>query len=575
LLTCKDGTAFFVLILTASFCAIQLFIHRSLPVAHDMVFHLFQSDQFAKNIADGVILPRWVLDSNNGYGSPNFIFYAPLSYYLAALLNLIAPSPVASLILAIWCSFFLSGISMFFALKKISGRKGSLLSAMIYQLLPFHLLNLYDRGAYAELCAYAWFPLIILFMYEIISGENAPFAPIGLGLSYGGLILTHLVSAFIFSFVIGFYLIISYIYCRHRNDLLKALISLFLGLGLSSLYLIPVISERKLVQIDYIFNYVFSDFHNNFLFLPENFNARMSPFHVSLHSAALLEVFLFATLAMLIAKKNSSLLQKSHNVALIFLFILAFSLTMPLSAPLWDHLPFLSTLQFPWRWISVMEVSLCFLIGAAFSAGDKGHLMPAGLQRRSTVYCIIAIFLVSSFLIIKSTGTYTQEFLGKILTPEQVSRYSNLPREYTPVWAADVEKSVVELNPPRVSILSGKAEPRVVQWHSEKRIIGIRALTPTRLRISTFYYPGWKAAVDGEEAAISLEERTGAMLINIPQGDHTLELSFGDTRVRAFSKYVSVGSCFILVMFAMGKWGFDYLGKKSHWNLGCATRIGR
>jgi len=200
--TGKDNMAALgILILTASVCTAQLLIHQGLPVAHDMVFHIFQADQFNRGLAGGVVLPRWVLSSGSGYGSPNFIFYAPLSYYLVALLHLIVPSSIISIILAIWISFFLSGITMFLAVKRISGNKGSLLSAMLYQFLPFHLLNLYARGTFAELCAYALFPLIILFMYETLSVKNARLAPVYLSISYSGLILTHLVSAFMLTFV--------------------------------------------------------------------------------------------------------------------------------------------------------------------------------------------------------------------------------------------------------------------------------------------------------------------------------------------------------------------------------------
>lgn len=516
-----------------------------------MVFHLFQADQFDKNIADGVILPRWVMDSNNGYGSPNFIFYGPLSYYLVALFNFVTLSPVVSLILAIWCSFFLSGITMFFAVKKISGKNGSLPSALLYQILPFHLLNLYARGAYAELCAYAWLPLIILFLYEIVSVQNEPLAPIGLSLSYSGLILTHLVSAFIFTFVTGFYLVISYIFCRCGKALLIALISLVLGLGISSLYLIPVIYERKFVQIDYIFNYIFSDYHKNFLFLFSNFKAGMSPFYVSLHIAVVLEIFLFVALIILVPQSNNSQLRKSQNAVYTFIFIVAFFLTIPLSAPLWDIIPFFATLQFPWRWVSVMELSLCFLVGATFSGENLNHLLPAGLKARSIIYCIIALSSVSWLLVIKSDETHSQELLNKILMPEQVKRYTNLPKEYTPIWVSDVEKLVTGAKSVRVSILSGQAEHRVLRWHSESRIIGVKALTSTLLRISTSYYPGWEAEVDGRKAAIRVEERTGAMLVSIPKGDHTLELVFGDTSLRVFARCVSLASLGALVMLAV------------------------
>ena len=543
--TGKDLAALGILVLTASVCMAQLLIHLGLPVAHDMVFHVFQADQFNRGLGGGAVLPRWVLSSGNGYGSPNFIFYAPLSYYLVALLHLIVPSSIISIILAIWISFFLSGATMLLAVKRISGEEGSLLPAMLYQFLPFHLLNLYGRGAFAELCAYAWFPLIILFMYETLSVKDVRLAPVFLSISYAGLILTHLVSAFMFTFVSMVYLSYNYIDCKCVKASLYATFSLVTGLGIASFYLLPAIFERKLVQLNYVFNYIFSDYRNNFLFMADNFSA---PFYITLQAAVFLEIILFVAVALLLFRNNREQLQRSHNIAMSIIFVAAFLLATPLSAPLWGILPVFTTLQFPWRWVSVMELSLCFLAGAAFSRINLHHPQ---VMARMALYSIAALFLASLILIIKNDSVHSTQFLNMILDEEQVRHYTNLPKEYTPIWATDVEKLITGDNTEKVSTLSGRADYHIVEWQPERRVIGVSALTPALVRISTFYYPGWKAELDGKKSDIAIENKTGAMLVNVPRGDHALKLIFGDTSLRVFSRYVSYGSCVVLAIFAL------------------------
>jgi hypothetical protein len=49
------------------------------------------------------------------------------------------------MVYAIWAGFFLSACDVFVA-RKMFGNPGSFLSAVVYQLLPFHLINLYFRG---------------------------------------------------------------------------------------------------------------------------------------------------------------------------------------------------------------------------------------------------------------------------------------------------------------------------------------------------------------------------------------------------------------------------------------------
>ena len=55
-------------------------------VIDDSLLHMSWVQQFSASLSQGYWLPRWLPDSNGGYGSPVFIFYSPLVYYLTALL---------------------------------------------------------------------------------------------------------------------------------------------------------------------------------------------------------------------------------------------------------------------------------------------------------------------------------------------------------------------------------------------------------------------------------------------------------------------------------------------------------
>src|SRR4030042_1341779 len=155
-----------VLLLSSLYCVLPLLIQKSIPLGHDTGFHIFQSFQFLQGLENGSLYPRWAADANNGYGSPNFIFYSPLTYYLMSFIHRWEPSWIMSMVWVIWAGFFLSGLSMFFATRKMFGNPGSLLSAVVYQMLPFHLIDLYHRGTFAELLAYSWLPLFFYFLMK-------------------------------------------------------------------------------------------------------------------------------------------------------------------------------------------------------------------------------------------------------------------------------------------------------------------------------------------------------------------------------------------------------------------------
>ena len=49
----------------------------------DGLHHLYRVDELARYMQQGVLFPRWFGEFSFGYGAPVFIFYNPLSYYLA------------------------------------------------------------------------------------------------------------------------------------------------------------------------------------------------------------------------------------------------------------------------------------------------------------------------------------------------------------------------------------------------------------------------------------------------------------------------------------------------------------
>ncbi|MGH9429226.1 MAG: hypothetical protein ACRD2L_23330, partial [Terriglobia bacterium] len=69
-------------------------------VIDDSVLHMSWVQQFSTSLAQGYWLPRWLPDSNGGYGSPVFIFYSPLVYYLTALLKFGTGSVIVAMKLA-------------------------------------------------------------------------------------------------------------------------------------------------------------------------------------------------------------------------------------------------------------------------------------------------------------------------------------------------------------------------------------------------------------------------------------------------------------------------------------------
>ena len=550
-----------LLAFTASCCTLPLFVYQSLLVSHDINFHVFQANEFYRSLAGGSFFPRWMLNSNNGYGSANFIFYSPLCYYIVAIFHLFIPSIIHSIIVAIWLSFFLSGVSMFFAAKRIAGLTAGLLCAVLYQIFPFHIFDLYLRGTLAELFAFIWYPLIFLFLRKMHESQDTYTISVGLSISYAGLILTHLVSGFIITIIMFAYLIFHVFLSANRKKVMSGIVSLVIGLGLSSYFLLPAVCEKKFAQIGYIFNQVFSDYQvgyifnqvfsdyrKDFLFVLSNlYNA--PGFKIPLHIAVILELFLFYAIFVGINKNNQDTSDKEDNKFFICLFIFSFYMTTPLSKWIWDISTGLKTIQFPWRWIPFMDLSLIFLMAEFIRRSNKQNLVTGNFKGRLAVYLLIMLSLLSFITILKKDERISAKDLREILKPDQFGYLSNLPKEYTPVWATDLKKLLMLAAPERVSVLSGDAMAKISVWQPERRVISVDVLTPAVLRIATFYYPGWTAESDGGRIKIGVEENSGVMLIKLPKSKHVLTLKFIDTPLRRAAKYTSLFSGLVLVVF--------------------------
>jgi hypothetical protein len=534
-----------ILFITAFCLTSPLIFHGGVPGRGDMVFHLFQSEQFSMALHEGTLFPRWLCDYNNGYGSPVSVFYAPLSYYFVSLIHLFVPSLVMSMVIGVWSAFFLSGMTMFIAAKRLFGN-GSLLAAILYQTLPFHVSDFYVRGNFAEFLAFAWLPLIFLYLNDPQESRRRKW-PVSakLSLSYAGLILTHLVSGFIFSLAAGLYAVYQY-FSGDGKKIVKTVSSLALGLGLASFYLIPLVYERKFVHIDYIVNSVVGDYENNFLFTWDKFQAGLGGFYIPLQVGVVLEVLLFVITVKALYGRRQALPKRGGAFFFVLFFLFAFYLTTPLSGFVWRILPGFPILQFPWRWVQVMELSLSFLVAGVLSGGNRPHIRWSEPEERWIVFLMVTLSL-ASLLIISTSRIPDKESLYENIGPDAVSRNMAVGIEYTPVWTNDLDKVFLEKTS-KVSVLSGVAVTGINEWKCDKRVVEVRASTPSVLRVSTFYYPGWKARLDGTLLPVATEKDTGAMLIDTPAGSHILTLTFENTPLRRFSWVLSFCSFLVLAL---------------------------
>jgi hypothetical protein len=74
------------------------------------------------------------------------------------------------------------------------------------------------------------------------------------------------------------------------------------------------------------------------------------------------------------------------------------------------------------------------------------------------------------------------------------------------------------------------------------------------IRFRQYYFPGWRATVNGQEVAIYPDEEIGLITIDLPAGEHIVTLEYVGTAVQQISAIISLISLIIvLALWRMGK----------------------
>jgi len=158
------------------------------------------------------------------------------------------------------------------------------------------------------------------------------------------------------------------------------------------------------------------------------------------------------------------------------------------------------------------------------------------------VVVVVAVIALDTKLITAS-NPYSED------KAKAVAKNLELP-EYLPERADPAAVNDIEAKTPFVSSKS-KTIIDMHAWGPANRkfnVISDGAL----LAIRTFYFPGWKAWVDGAEVPIGVQDKTGAILIDVPAGKHSVELKFTDTWPRKAGWIISIATL-VLLVFPYGR----------------------
>ena len=300
-------------------------------------------DQFAEQLRQGILYPRWLPLSHGGLGSPVFYYYPPLAFYLGSIFSLAGLTTYASLIAAFFAAYALSGVAMYAWLRNAAPRP--LLGAMAYVVAPYHAFNFYSRGAIAETLATALLPFVMIGIRRLARGERGGYALAAV--SYGLLIATHLPLALLASLFLFAPYALLWIVRSDWQRLVPMTAALATGMALASAYLLPALLLEPYRDAAKLW-------HDPSL-QPANWTVWNPSFWVdhSYHGVLLIAAAISLPLLVFAVWQRSGWA----------MWGLACTLVAVGAAPLIWHAPLLRSVQFPFRLLPIAE----FAAAAAFA----------------------------------------------------------------------------------------------------------------------------------------------------------------------------------------------------------------
>jgi hypothetical protein len=529
-------------------------LHSGPPNIVDAPNHYYRLVELAWHVRHWDLYPRWFSDINHGYGGPLFNFYAPLSYYAPLILHLLGLALPQAFLGGFVLAVFAAVLGMYgWSEAQFNSMTAGMLAASAYVLSPYLFYNLLIRGALPEVWGLALAPWLFWAGRQAVvqSGRRSS---VLLALGYAALILTHSLSALLFS-----PLLLLYVACLTglptRTSIgrwLGLAAALALGAGLAAFFLLPFFVENGYItlsraSLDYkAFFISISDL----LSLPVPFDPLLArnAYPLSLPLPTL--VLALLGLAFVWRQQPPSPWRICAGVFACGLGAYA-SASLSASAPLWSLLPLGRLVQFPWRMIGPATLLAAWLAGAA------------AWRWRSKLLTGVAIGIVFFYTFTWTLAPQADRQYPASGMPADVIQYEisapvavglTYQQEFLPIWMPQ---------PPSPGELSDRYRTDPIPSRIGGVPAGLTVLKETNfltgfeikyqatradaLSLDLTYFPGWAATLDGLPIEVRPDALQGLVTLDLPAGSHTLKVALRPTAAQATGTSVSLMAILVLI----------------------------
>ncbi len=555
---------------------------RGSSCGHDFDFHLVSWFDALHSWRAGVLYPHWTPSPNYGAGEPRFVFYPPLTWMLGAALGAtlpwrMVPGTMIFLLLA------MTGLATRALARRALSEGPATLAGCAAIFSGYALFTAYERSAFAEMTGGFWAPLLLLFLLRDMEphGSEGPAGPatpkdgvlnsslLALALIVAGAWLSNAPVGVMIGYLLAGTGLLVALLNRSWRPLVRASLAALLGTGLAAFYLVPAAWEQNWVDIRQAVDDPGYMIENSWLF------ARHADPRLELHDVELLRVSgvdasmigvaLTGVLVTLLRRTLPA--GRRWWIPLAAIPVAVLFLQLPASLPLWNLLPKLRFLQFPWRWLVVLEAPMgLFFASAVWMANRWG--------RAAVIAGSMAVFLTG---IAFAGVTFFQQCDEEDAVNAMLSVYAAgtgfegsdeyaPPRADNSLVATDLPAGCLVGDP---QIMLGKGDADMApEWSADQGSCkatfgwagGTQASTHWRVKgevsqagylvLRLRDYPAWRVSVNGKSAGTRPARQDGLMAVPVPAGADEVSVDWTTTPDTTAGRALSLAA--LALMGALG-----------------------
>ncbi len=520
-----DCIAVVLLILSSIVFLLDTLLYQNQPANMDGTSHITNIAIFHNALSQGDLPVRWT-DGFANYGLPVGSFIQQITSYLGAFLTFFTHNVVVSFNLVYVIATVLSVLLFYGFLRLHFNSWPSFVGAFLFNFAPYRIINLYIRGAIPEYFSSVFFVAILIFIHLLLK-KKTWWAYLGVSFAVLGMILSHPMNMLTGAFFIVPYTL--YLLFQEKNKLQSFVLlvtSGLLGILLSSYYLLPLLKD-----IQYFFygsgtnHYTYGSTLNLKSFLDPQWyyfiterNEILSRGHF-IKTGAIEFLLLVAGFVTMILNKVKKIKFDLFDIFILVGVVTLFFTTI-LAQPIYESVDFLSNIQFPWRMLSTFIFIPPFIAAYFISKLDKKNWN----------------IVLGLLLIVCISWNRFAEVYGKNFTffPQEYYYFTvdNLhSSNMNTIWTTKTTEYPVHKNE-KVAVLEGDAVLQDLVVKNSERTYKIASENKVRMIDYTFYYPGWKVFVDGEEILIEFQDinNRGVITYWLPAGEHSVKVIFTNTK---------------------------------------------